>query len=540
MQDSLESSAAPSAPVVSVPADHQRNFGHSVSRPVTLILTTLVALLICSAHLAVARLDTGWAVGIEYLCMTLVLSLCTFAFWTRARAVRDTLQLRWTLIATATFAASIGYFPSFTEFILHTGPARVFQIASFNASEALYMLATVLFFARVARSIVIIDMLQALLFVVLRYNLVYSTTTADHFTTNHLVIGQIMALCLLLVALVGCFGAASRAERQFLRTISWFFGLRLLDYFLTNQVSYTWLRHGYTSLWDVPGSVILSGFALFVLYITPAAEAEAEKNAPLHAPTVMVRSLMPSFLALVNLMLGLLLLRVAPLLAAVAISISLVCYVVRTALLQVRSTEEKSALECRNEQLEGLAVCDPLTGVGNRRSLAAAYARLQAAPIGEGLSILLIDIDFFKQANDCFGHLHGDKVLVSLAANLQRIAAPITGSHCSRFGGDEFSLLLPDVSPQQASTLAEELRRAFGAHAFDRVCSGMSLSIGVASLRAAGDLPLEALISLADQALYRSKLLGRNRVEAQPLWEPAPAADAASAAMRLQLQQTAG
>ena len=537
MHASLESSVSPSAPVVSSPAGSQRTIRHSISRRVTLILTSFVALLNCGVHLAVSNVDTGWAAGVEYLCLTLVLSLCTFAFWTRARAVRDTLQLRWTLIAAATLCASTGYLPSVTELLLHTGPARSFQIGLFNASEALYMLATVLFFARVARSIVIIDMLQALLFVVLRYSLVYSSTTSDHFTTNHLVVAEIMASCLLLVALVGCFGAASRAERQFLRTISWFYGLRLLDYFLTGQVGYTWLHHTYTSICDVPGTFLFSLFALYVLYITPAAEAEAEKNAPLPAPTVMVRSLMPSFLALVNLMLGLLLLHASPLLAAAAISVSLVCYVVRTAFLQVKSSEEKSALESRNEHLEGLAVCDPLTGIGNRRSLASAYHRLQGATDGKGLSILLIDIDFFKQANDCFGHLHGDKVLVSLAANLQRIAAPIAGSHCARFGGDEFSLLLPDISPQQASTLAEDLRRAFGNHAFDRVCSGMSLSIGVASLHSAGDLTLEAFIAHADKALYRSKLLGRNRVEAQAVWETAPASDAS--ALRLELQQTA-
>ena len=151
----------------------------------------------------------------------------------------------------------------------------------------------------------------------------------------------------------------------------------------------------------------------------------------------------------------------------------------------------------------------------------------------------MVDVDSFKQANDTYGHLHGDKVLIALARMLDNFAARVPGSHSARLGGDEFALLLPQLTPQSASTLAEALRAAFGAHKFEIDNSGTSLSIGIASLEAARDLPLETLVCRADAALYRAKQLGRNRVEAQPVWEPVNADGAAARGDRLELQRTA-
>ena len=509
-----------------------------VARPVVLALTTLAALVICCFHAAVAGSDTVPASGIGYLCVTAALFSCGVAFWTRTGSVQGALHFRWTLISAGAFAASIGYLPSFTEAIFHTGQARLLQTVCFNASEAFYMLAIVLFFAGVTRSIVIVDMLQALLFVVLRFNVIYSPVTFDHFTPAHLVIGQFLALFLFLVAVIACLGAASPAELTFLRTLSWFFGIRLLDFFLSNQVSYAWLHHINCGLWDVPGPILLFGFALYLLFTRHFAESEAPQTVPLRAPTAAVRSLMPSFLAFLNLILGLMTLIISVRLAAIAISASLVCYVLRNVLVQAQVAKEKTILQNRNHQLEGLATRDPLTGIGNRRSLAAAYNRLQLPAASPTLSLLLIDIDFFKQANDNHGHQHGDKVLVSLAKQLESLAAGFPGSRSVRMGGDEFAVLLLGVSPHQASSLAEALRFQFSAMAFEAGKGTVSLSIGIMSLQTARDLPLETLISCADRALYRAKLLGRNRVEAQPVWEPGSALDDPTALQaRLALQR---
>jgi len=512
-----------------------------LSRTALLTLGTLASVFVVAAQAAVARANTAPASGIGYLALTVVLLLCALAFWTRGRSAQGTLRLRWSLIAAAALAASIGYFPSITEVLFDTAPARLLQAVCFNIGEALSILATVLFFADVARSIAIMDILQALLFVALRLNFVYSSSRRDHFTVNHLIVVQFMALFLLLIAMVACLGAASCAELKFLRTLSWYFGLRLIGYFLSNQVSYTWLHYANCSLLDVAGPALLASFALYLLYTDHSRTPDARDYTPLHPPSLMVRSLMPSFLALVNLMLGLFLLQVSVPLAVVAISVSAVCYVVRTVLLQARAMQVKTLLESRNQQLEGLAVRDPLTGIGNRRSLAETYGQLRAAANGKGLSLLLMDIDHFKQANDCHGHLYGDRVLIALANDLEKLTAVVPGSHCARLGGDEFVLLLPEVTPPAASRLAKELCSLFSKPTDNGAGTKMSLSVGVALLPAGQDLPLEAMISVADEALYRAKRLGRNRIEVQLAHEQRSAVDGSDApALLAELQQITG
>jgi hypothetical protein len=437
MRNSPRSLVARPAEILPVVGVARRRLTQRLPRPLALALATLAAVIVCSIHAAVAGANTEPAAGIGYLCLTVVMLGCALAFWTRARSAEPMLYIRWSFISAAALAAAIGYFPSSAQGVLNTIPARQFQTACFNASEALYMLAAVLFFAGVSRFIVIVDIYQALLFTVIRFNLIYSPVTRDHFSIFHLAIGQLMALFLFLVATVACLGAASRAELNFLRTLSCFLGIRLIAFFLANQVSYTWLHYQHCSLWDVPGETLLVGFALYLMYTGNSVSADAAEAEQFRTPSVMVRSLMPSILALVNLMLGLLLLRVSFPLAAVAISMSLLCYVARTVLLQAQAVHEKSLLETRNEQLEGLAIRDPLTGIGNRRSLASAYNQLQAVEQGQCLSLLLMDIDYFKQANDRHGHLHGDRVLITLAKKLESLASKVAGSHCARFGGDE-------------------------------------------------------------------------------------------------------
>lgn len=164
---------------------------------------------------------------------------------------------------------------------------------------------------------------------------------------------------------------------------------------------------------------------------------------------------------------------------------------------------------------------DFLTGWRNRRYLNARLKEelARAQRQGTGLTCLLIDLDRFKQINDQHGHLVGDLALREAA---QRVDAHIRGSDAAaRFGGDEFVVLAPGVTPEQAAALAERIRVA--------VCDTplevnptlkltMTVSIGVAGIaltRTDEDLKeaAERLLADADAALYRAKQLGRNRVE---------------------------
>jgi two-component system, cell cycle response regulator len=164
---------------------------------------------------------------------------------------------------------------------------------------------------------------------------------------------------------------------------------------------------------------------------------------------------------------------------------------------------------------------DFLTGWHNRRYLNARLKEelARAQRQGSGLTCLLIDLDRFKQINDQHGHLAGDLALREAA---QRVDAHIRGSDAAaRFGGDEFVVLAPGISPEQAAALAERIRLAVSETPLEispGVQVTMTVSIGVAGTMLSRDevdlkSAAERLLADADSALYRAKQQGRNRVE---------------------------
>jgi two-component system cell cycle response regulator len=160
-----------------------------------------------------------------------------------------------------------------------------------------------------------------------------------------------------------------------------------------------------------------------------------------------------------------------------------------------------------------LAITDQLTGLFNRRYMSRHLSTL----LSEGskpVSFLMLDVDFFKQINDTYGHDVGDEVLREFA---NRISANVRGIDLAcRFGGEEFVVVMPDTDLSFAYLVAERLRQSVADAPF--VLNGeaqqlpVTISIGVAASQA-GDTP-EVLLKRADQALYRAKRDGRNRVAA--------------------------
>lgn len=171
--------------------------------------------------------------------------------------------------------------------------------------------------------------------------------------------------------------------------------------------------------------------------------------------------------------------------------------------------EQQAKLEEANVKLEALATLDGLTGLKNRRTfqerLADEVHRAQRYQIA--LSLLILDVDHFKQFNDTFGHPAGDEVLKSVA-KLLRLAVRDT-DFVARYGGEEFVVLMPYTDKDAAMKLAERLRGAIATAPWPK--RAVTASFGVASL--AGDCATETeLLSQADKALYHSKRAGRNRV----------------------------
>jgi diguanylate cyclase (GGDEF)-like protein len=174
-------------------------------------------------------------------------------------------------------------------------------------------------------------------------------------------------------------------------------------------------------------------------------------------------------------------------------------------------------LSAKNELLERLALTDTLTTLPNRRayeeSLTTEISRAlrQCKP----LSLLYLDLDRFKEVNDLHGHAVGDETLDGFADLLRRHAR--RGDLAARIGGEEFALLLPHTTRSQAALVAERIRRALEATPVGRTRQvPLTVSIGVAVFHGASVDDASGFVDAADQALYRAKSEGRNRIALAP------------------------
>jgi diguanylate cyclase (GGDEF)-like protein len=179
--------------------------------------------------------------------------------------------------------------------------------------------------------------------------------------------------------------------------------------------------------------------------------------------------------------------------------------------LEARVVARTQELQWANQHLAELASIDPLTGASNRRHfmqearVELSRARRQALP----LSVIMLDVDFFKSINDRFGHETGDTVLVALAATIH--ATLRGGDVFARMGGEEFIVMLPGQGLSDAFQTAERLRLLIAQNVLPDCPDRITVSAGVAGLENASE-DIGDLLRRADQALYRAKHQGRNRV----------------------------
>jgi len=183
-----------------------------------------------------------------------------------------------------------------------------------------------------------------------------------------------------------------------------------------------------------------------------------------------------------------------------------------------RRVEERTAeLEQANARLQQMAMEDGLTRLANRRHFDAVLEKevRRALRKGEHLALLMADVDFFKRFNDLHGHVAGDGCLQAIGAVLRELFRRVEELP-ARYGGEEFAVILPGADPGRARQVAEMLRSALAARQFPHGDSDVSpfvtLSIGCASARVTAATPPDWFIARADEALYRSKAGGRNRV----------------------------
>ena len=185
-------------------------------------------------------------------------------------------------------------------------------------------------------------------------------------------------------------------------------------------------------------------------------------------------------------------------------------------LLEERVVERTRDLAAANDKLAALSMTDGLTGIANRRRFDEALAaELQrAARSRSPLALVLLDVDFFKTYNDLYGHQEGDACLRRLARLLESHTRR-AGDLAARYGGEEFALIAADTDTAAAVALAGALRAAFEALQLPHEGSPLgciTASFGVAVVVPDEDSTPEALVRMADQAMYRAKGQGRNQV----------------------------
>lgn len=170
---------------------------------------------------------------------------------------------------------------------------------------------------------------------------------------------------------------------------------------------------------------------------------------------------------------------------------------------------QNSMLETETNHYKQLSMLDQLTGLLNRHGLTHYIDKNFSAERNQQVALIIIDIDFFKKINDCYGHSGGDIILQRIA-HLLRDNIRAT-DYAARWGGEEFLIVMPATSLVDAQTIAEQLRVQVGSARFDDLPDlQVTISLGVGAID--GIEPFHMLFRRVDVALYQAKALGRNRV----------------------------
>jgi diguanylate cyclase (GGDEF)-like protein len=188
----------------------------------------------------------------------------------------------------------------------------------------------------------------------------------------------------------------------------------------------------------------------------------------------------------------------------------------RVTLLHRRLAQQQCELEDMNDELIAISRRDPLTGLGNRRALEEDLVLLEArvTRYGHRYCMALIDVDHFKAYNDAHGHQSGDQILRAVATQLTTHARG--GDAFYRYGGDEFLCIFPEQSIDSGALAVERMRVGLEQLAIphaDEALGVLTFSAGLAMLDSGHTRPASDVLKMADEALYRAKHLGRNRVE---------------------------
>jgi diguanylate cyclase (GGDEF)-like protein len=336
-----------------------------------------------------------------------------------------------------------------------------------------------------------------------------SDRLADAFLAENVVLA--------VAAAVRLFSCTTTDERRFYRIVALF-----LWVYLGCSTVYNYAVADASSAVPTAGDLLIDvPFLMLALLFmfTPCDRIATEPDEPARMGHValFVASASPIFFTFGMLSLGTVVMQKHFAIGFIGVGIALGCYGLQATLLQNRYIRTQHSLREALDRLQGLSMTDGLTGVANRRCFDQTLERewSRAKRSSRPLSLLMIDLDFFKNLNDRYGHVYGDECLVTVAHTL-RAALPRDADILARYGGEEFAAILPDTDRYGASTVASKMRAAVRRLAIANktlMSEIVTVSIGISTYESIGDATHIDLIRGSDQALYRAKQQGRDRVE---------------------------
>lgn len=502
--------------------DMSQDQEHPFGIPPETVISGLVVLACIEAALLFLVRNNGPLAVIVWAVSSAIDQLLWFPFVIPRLRRSVHLKARWALAgAFATMNVLADCLQGGAVFLLrHLPPLYVttaWYLVALAALLPLFLLVSLPAGRRYFRSFLWMDTLQALLITCALYALIFRAMPfapmPDDAASPAFVVrllgatGGSIALCLLL----HYYAAVDLDERRFYRLLAIIVAMSTAAMTINNEVT---LRHP-EQVWTnallcYPQFLV----QVWLLYRLPAEEPgvrSARRNSPF-ADIINIGS--PVVSSLVLLSLGFAVQPRQPGLGAIAIIVAFATFTTRSIIYLRNFEQAQAALERAQDQLKELSYTDALTCVSNRRAFDSALEQewRHSSRSDLPLSLMLIDIDFFKQLNDIAGHQAGDACLIQIAGTL-RAALPRSTDVLGRYGGDEFAAILPNTDAAAAQIVAERLCEAIRmlAIAHPATDSGhATISLGIASCaRAAGKHPT-SLLAAADSALYKAKAAGRD------------------------------
>jgi len=482
------------------------------------------AIVYLGVQAACIKLFPAHAMGVSYPFMILAPWLAMAVCWWHARGCARRTRLLWTLICTALVIWGIGIvFAGWEDLSLYNpmGGADFSDFLFFVYGMPVLLAISSPTEGEQNSAFVWLDAIQVVMTALLIYVAAFSVLPFTPRNGNTLSVSRLLVIyniegfALAGVATLRLLAYTNDGEeRRFYQILCSYLWLYAACAALYNHITIATDEH--TGLYDL--LTVLPFAALAVLAVTLFSEREETVQSVRRKPlTLFIDNASPIFFTITLLVLAAALVRQHYYIGMSGIAVALAVYAIRATLLQSRYMHAQQDLQAARDKMEAMSLTDSLTGIANRRSfdrtLEVEWRR--SVRRKSPLSLLMIDVDFFKNLNDKYGHPYGDACLIEIAQALQT-ALPRSADLLARYGGEEFGIILSATDARGAETVAFRVREFVRAlHLKNETPIGLfvTISIGVATYEFPHEGTSADLIQSADEALYRAKRHGRDRIE---------------------------